>query len=337
MSNHSGPPAVCVVGCGHWGKNLVRNFHAIGSLYGFCESDPAIRARTSAQYPSAKNFSCYEEALRDPLVAAVAIATPAHTHHELGLAALAAGKDLFMEKPLALTWQHGLDLVNAARERKAILMVGHLLRYHPAIEALQQIIASGVLGRIDYAYSNRLSMGKIRREENALWSFAPHDISVLLALTQQFPLQVMAVGGSYLQPNIADVTTSHLLFDRGSRAHIFVSWLHPYKEQRLVVIGSEKMAVFEDTAATDKLVVYDKRIELKEGNFEVSRPQGAAVPFDSAEPLGRECGHFVECVATRRAPLTTGEEGVLVLKVLQACHWSLQMNGQPIPLHGNFS
>jgi predicted dehydrogenase len=197
---------------------------------------------------------------------------------------------------------------------------------------IQDLLADGVLGKIEYVYSNRLSMGKIRREENALWSFAPHDISVIRALFGQDPIQVTATGGAYLQPNIADVTVSNLLFDYGTRAHIFVSWLHPYKEQRLVVIGSKQMIVFEDTRAEHKLMTFDKRIEMKNGAMEAGKTQGVPVPFATDEPLKLECQHFVDCVRNRTTPRTPGEEGVAVLQVLQACQRSLQMNGEPVQM-----
>ena len=323
-------PRVCVVGCGHWGKNLARNFAALGNLYAICESDSA-RLRTFAElYPGTKAFAGLEDAIADPSVDALVLATPAEEHCRMALAALRAGKDVFVEKPLALEWQEGMEVVETAHRHGRILMVGHLLRYHPAILKIQQLLAEGVLGRVEYIYSNRLSMGKIRREENALWSFAPHDISVILALTGQLPLQVTATGGAYLQPNIADVTVSNLLFDRGTRAHIFVSWLHPYKEQRLCVIGSKQMIVFEDSRADHKLILYDKQIEWKNGQIETAKVEGVPVPFDADEPLRRECQHFVDCVATRRAANTPGEEGVEVLRVLQACQRSLQMNGEPV-------
>jgi UDP-2-acetamido-3-amino-2,3-dideoxy-glucuronate N-acetyltransferase len=173
-------------------------------------------------------------------------------------------------------------------------------------------------------------MGKIRKEENALWSFAPHDISVILSLVDQMPLQVTATGGAYLQPNIADVTVSNLLFENGARSHIFVSWLHPYKEQRLVVVGTRQMAVFEDTRQDDKLLLYDKCIERKNGGLEATKPTGRAVPLDLSEPLRSECLHFIDCVQNRRTPRTSGEEGLRVLQGLQACQRSLQMNGEPV-------
>jgi UDP-2-acetamido-3-amino-2,3-dideoxy-glucuronate N-acetyltransferase len=322
-------PRVCVTGCGHWGKNLARNFGELGTLHAICETDPGRLAAFAALYPQAKPHAQFADALADSSIDAVVLATPAEAHRDMAIAALRAGKDVFVEKPLALDWREGIDMVEAAHAANRILMVGHLLRYHPAVLKIQELLAEGTLGRIEYIYSNRLSMGKIRKEENALWSFAPHDISVILALTGQLPLQVTATGGAYLQPNIADVTVSNLLFDRGTRAHIFVSWLHPYKEQRLVVIGSKQMVVFEDSRPDNKLVLFDKQIEWKNGAIEAAKAKGIPVAFDPEEPLRRECLHFLDCVAHRRLPNTPGEEGVQVLQVLQACQRSLQLNGEP--------
>jgi UDP-2-acetamido-3-amino-2,3-dideoxy-glucuronate N-acetyltransferase len=330
-TENSQPSArICVAGCGHWGKNLARNFSGLGYLQAICESDPARLASFAKLYPQAKPYARLEDAIADGELDAVVLATPAEEHCRMALAALRAGKDVFVEKPLALDWQEGMQMVDTARECGRILMVGHLLRYHPAILKVQELVAEEAFGRIEYIYSNRLSMGKIRREENALWSFAPHDISVILALTRQLPMQVIATGGAYLQPNIADVTVSNLLFERGTRCHIFVSWLHPYKEQRLVVIGSKQMAVFEDSRPDNKLLLFDKRIEWKDGAIEAAKAPSIPVPFDPEEPLRRECLHFIECVSSRRKPNTPGEEGVEVLQVLQACQRSLEMNGEPV-------
>src|SRR5579884_4127107 len=321
---------VCVAGCGHWGKNLARNFHQMGELAAICEADTERLAAFAAQYPEAAPYSDFREMLRDHSIQAVVLATPAEQHYEMAIAALRTGKDVFVEKPLALDTADGEDLIEEAEERKRILMVGHLLRYHPAILAIQELTAAGTLGRVDYIYSNRLSMGKIRKEENALWSFAPHDISVILALIGEMPVQVTATGGAYLQPNIADVTVSNLLFGRGTRSHIFVSWLHPYKEQKLVIVGSKQMIVFEDSRLDNKLMLFDKHIEWRNGNMEASKPQGTPIEFGSEEPLRRECEHFLHCVLNRKTPLTNGREGLRVLQVLQACQRSLQMNGEPV-------
>ena len=224
------------------------------------------------------------------------------------------------------------ELTLLAESRARVLMVGHLLEFHPAITRLQELIEEGRHGRIEYIYSNRLNLGKVRREENALWSFAPHDISVILLLLKQLPIQVTATGGTYLQPNIADVTISTMLFSRGTRAHLFVSWLHPYKEQKLVVVGENRMAVFDDVRATDKLQLYDKRIDLVDGQFVVERPTAQSVEFSSDEPLLLECRHFVECIETRRTPKTDGHDGWRVLKVLETSQRSLSMNGEPVQL-----
>lgn len=324
---------ICVAGCGHWGKNLVRNFDALGALHGVFDTDAARRDAQRAAFPRARSYEQFEAVLADSDVHAVAIATPAEQHAPMAIATLQAGKDVFVEKPLALTAADGLRMVDAARRSGRLLMVGHLLMYHPAVQVVGQMVAAGDLGRLEYVYSNRLSMGKIRQEENALWSFAPHDISVILMLTGgAMPLQAAATGGSYLQPNIADVTMSTLLFDHGMRAHIFVSWLHPYKEQRLVVIGSKKMLVFEDSRATDKILLYDKEIAWKGGALEAAQSKGTPVPFDPLEPLRAECAHFLDCVASRKQPRTPGEDGVRVLEVLEACQRSMQLNGEPVQL-----
>jgi len=321
---------VCVVGCGYWGKNLVRAFWSLGNLYGISDVEKETVSGLSQMYPGVKTFVDFGEVLADPAIDAVVLATPAESHYSYAMKALEAGKHLFVEKPLALDWQDGAEMTAKANEFGRILMVGHLLQYHPAVVRLKELVRAGTLGRIEYIYSNRLSMGKIRREENALWSFAPHDFSVILSLIGHPPLQVAATGGAYLQPNIADVTMSNLLFDRGTRAHVFVSWLHPYKEQRLVVIGSKQMAVFEDSRQDRKLMLFNKQIELKGANLEAMKPLGVQVEIDDTEPLYLECAHFAECVATGSQPRTPGEEGVQVLKVLQACQMSLQLNGEPV-------
>lgn len=309
---------------------MARNFAQLGYLAGICEADPVRLQSFAEKYPSARPFGGFQDVLADPGIDAVALATPAEQHYSMAMQALSTGKDVFVEKPLALEWEDGTRMVEAAKQAGRLLMVGHLLRYHPAIVRIEQLLGENVLGKIEYIYSNRLSMGKIRREENALWSFAPHDISVILALTRRMPIQVTATGGAYLQPNIADVTVSHLLFDHGVRAHIFVSWLHPYKEQRLVIIGSKQMLVFEDSRPENKLLLYDKTIAWKDGIPEAGKTQAAPVAFEGAEPLRLECAHFADCVLNRQTPRTTGEEGVQVLQVLQACQRSLQMNGEPV-------
>ncbi len=291
-----------------------------------CDTTEAGRAAAVQIAPGVPVVASLDEVT----TGAVVIATPAATHYDLARQALETGRDVFVEKPLALTYAQGARLVQIASEQRRILMVGHVLEYHPAVVRLIQMVRSGDLGDIYYIYSNRLSLGKVRREENILWSFAPHDIAVLLRLLDTMPIQVSAVGGNYIQPNIADVTVTNLLFDNGVRAHIHVSWLHPFKEQRLVVIGSQKMASFDDVAK--ELVLYDQRVEVREGVPAPVRGVGERVAFDPTEPLRLECEAFLRAIMTREPPLTDGESGLRVLKVLQAAQRSLVTNGEPVPL-----
>jgi len=317
---------IAVCGVGYWGRNLARNFHQLRALGGICEPDPANRALAEQAYPGVRFFPDLEAILADKTVRAVALATPAVTHYDLARRALQAGKDVFVEKPLALEVGQGEELVRLAAQHQRILMVGHILRYHPAVQVLRELIDGGELGRIQYVYSNRLNIGKIRTEENILWSFAPHDISVMLALLDEEPREVSCQGGSYLNENVADVTMSQFLFPSGVRAHIHVSWLHPFKEQRLVVIGSEKMAVFDDQAA-HKLVLYPHRVEWRKRIPTAVKADGEPVEIETVEPLRAECRHFLECVETRRTPVTDGQEGVRVLRILTACQASLEKEG----------
>jgi UDP-2-acetamido-3-amino-2,3-dideoxy-glucuronate N-acetyltransferase len=325
---------IALIGAGYWGANLARIFHELGVLYHVCDFDLDRLRQMSAKYPHVQCGNSLDTVLQDPAIAGVAIATPAESHYDISRRALAAGKDVFVEKPLTLRCEHAEKLIASAELDRRILMVGHLLEYHPAITRLQELLENGELGRIEYIYSNRLNLGKVRREENALWSFAPHDISVILLLLKQLPIQVTATGGTYLQPNIADVTVSTMLFDRGVRAHLFVSWLHPYKEQKLVVVGQRAMAVFDDVKKNDKLQIYDKRIDLVNGQFVVEKPAARTIEFSADEPLMLEARHFLDCIRTRQTPKTDGYDGWRVLKVLEASQRSLSMNGEPVHLHG---
>ncbi len=321
---------IAVIGCGYWGKNLVRNFNQLGVLQTVCDLTPQGRATAAELAPQAKIVAAIGEAVNDPAVQGVVIATPAETHFDVVRQALQAGKDVFVEKPLALTYDQGAHLVQLAHRNARILMVGHVLEYHPAIVRLLELVRTGELGKVQYIYSNRLSLGKIRREENILWSFAPHDVAVTLRLMGGMPFQVIACGGSYVQPNIADVTITNLLFDNGVRAHIHVSWLHPFKEQRLVVIGSKKMASFDDVAK--QLVLYDQRVDVREGEPIPVKGQGELVAFSADEPLRLECQAFLDAIESRQPPVTDGVSGLRVLKVLQAAQRSLVMNGEPVAL-----
>jgi UDP-2-acetamido-3-amino-2,3-dideoxy-glucuronate N-acetyltransferase len=326
-------PKIASVGCGYWGKNLCRNFHALGSLAAVVDKtqDGQDTARSIAL--DTKITNSLNDVLRDDQIQAVALATPAETHAKLSIQAMQAGKDVFVEKPMALTLEEAIKMKKIAEETGRILMVGHLLEFHPAVLKLREMIASGELGKINYIYSNRLNFGKVRTEENALWSFAPHDVAVILRLMRQSPVEVSATGGSYLTNGIADTTLSNLRFDDESRAHIFVSWLHPFKEQRLVVVGDKKMAIFNDVAPFgEKIQLYPQNVEF-DGSMPLLKKEDAEfVEHANTEPLREECKHFLDCIQSRKQPLTNAQSGIDVLKVLHSCQQSIEQNGEPVSL-----
>lgn len=323
-------PLIAVFGCGYWGKNFVRNFAQLGVLAAVVDPSPAGRELARQMAPQARIYADPEAVFADPEIQGVVIATPAATHAALMEAALHAGKDVLCEKPLALRYEDALRSTRLAEQKKQIVMVGHILEYHPAVLTLRSLIEQGELGRMQYIYSNRLNLGKVRREENILWSFAPHDIAVILRLTGELPFQVIASGGSYIQSNIADVTVTHLTFDNGLAAHIFVSWLNPFKEQKLVVVGSRKMIVFDDVHKS--LILYDQRVDLKEGEPIPIKGEGLSLTYARDEPLRLECQAFLEAITSRKPPLTDARSGLRVLRVLQAAQRSLITHGQTILL-----
>lgn len=331
-SGASKQPNIALIGCGQWGRNLARNLAALGALRAVCDSNPVVLEGVRTLYPDVIVTRDPGGILQDSEIEACVIATPAASHSELARQALEAGKDVLVEKPLALTVRDGEALVELAEQRGRILMVGHLLEYHPAIEKLREMVKSGELGKIQYVYSNRLNLGRIRTEENALWSFAPHDIYVLLRLLGELPLEVACQGGSYLNHQLADVTMTTMNFASGVQGHIFVSWLHPYKEQKLVVVGDRKMAVFDDTLLLDKLQLYPHRVDWIERVPVAVKAEAESVSLPDVEPLAQECRHFLECLATRQHPRTDGPNGVAVLRVLEACQQSLERGGVPVGL-----
>lgn len=323
---------IAVLGCGAWGKNIARTMHQLGRLRAVVDPSESGRANAQSVAPGVSVHASAGAALNDSNIKAVMIATPAETHYSAACQAIAAGKDVFVEKPLTIDVDEARDLTNRAANAKRILMVGHLLEYHPAILKLHELVQKGELGKVRYLISNRLNLGKIRTEENALWSFAPHDIAVILRLVGQFPFEVVATGGCYVSPNIADVTVTQLLFDNGVRSHIFVSWLHPFKEQRLVVIGSQKMASFDDVAK--ELVLYDQRVDWKQGQPVPVKGEGVKVTYSQEEPLKQECLHFLECIEQRTTPRTDGQNGLRILQILHAAQRSLMTNGKPVSMSG---
>ncbi len=319
MSNNSGKEVakirVAVVGCGGWGKNLVRNFAELGALACVVDPDPGVAAQQAGLHQvAAKDFA---SVLADSHIDAVVIAAPAAQHFMLAQQVLLAGKHVYVEKPLALDLAEATALCDLAEKRGLTLMVGHLLQYHPVFLHLKRMVTEGALGKLNYIYSNRLNIGKLRREEDVMWSFAPHDVSMILSIMGSEPLHVSAVGSYHLQSNVADVTTMHLEFPGGANAHVFVSWLHPFKEQKLVLIGTKAMAVFDDTENWDrKLVVYAHDVDWK-GQIPVARKaEGRAIAVAEQEPLREECQHFLDSVANKTVPRTDGREGLRVLKVL---------------------
>ncbi len=316
-------PRVGVVGCGHWGRNLVRNFAELKALAAICDTNPSQAEAMARQFGVAARS--WNEMLDDPSISSVVVAAPAAAHGTLARQALTAGKHVLVEKPLALDLAEANELCAIAGERGRILMVGHLLQYHPAFIKLKEMVTAGLLGRLNYIYSNRLNLGRFRREEDILWSFAPHDISMILALIGQDPVKVIAVGSYHLHPTIADITTTHLAFPGGEQAHVFVSWLHPFKEQKIVVIGDRAMAVFDDGEPWErKLVLYRHTVEWRDAAPTPIKAEGEPIPLEAGEPLNSECRHFLECVSNGWQPRTDGREGARVLSVLQQASRSLK-------------
>jgi UDP-2-acetamido-3-amino-2,3-dideoxy-glucuronate N-acetyltransferase len=322
---------LALIGAGYWGRNLARNFHELGALAMVCDASDEVLAVQSAACPGIRVTKSVNDVMSDASITRVAIAAPAVRHFDLALRALQCGKDVFVEKPLALDVREGLTLVDLAEKKGRILMVGHLLQYHPCVRAIQRLVAEGQLGKLQYITSNRLNLGKIRREENALWSFAPHDISVVLSLVGgEMPDRVRCIGEAYLNNGVADVTLTTMSFPGGVNAHVHVSWINPFKEQRLTVVGSHAMLVFDDTLPwAEKVMLYRQPLVWQGGTVPTAKKAaGEAVAVPQEEPLRLECAHFLECCEERKAPVSDGEEGLRVLEVLNAAQRSLDGGGE---------
>ena len=330
---------IAVVGTGDWGANLVRNFAALpgARLVALCDSDPAHLERTAARHPGTRAVTRVEDIAADPDVDAVVVSASAVSHHPVAKAMMTAGKDVFVEKPLALSVAHAEELVRLADERQRILMVGHLLLHHPAVRYLSELVQRGDLGDLYYVTSQRVNLGKVRRDENALWSFAPHDLSVILHLLGEDPVDVAARGAAFLQDGVDDVVFLHLRFPGGRMAHVHVSWLDPHKLRQFTLVGSRKMVVFDDMEASEKIRIYDKGVD-RPGVVSYSealtvRSGDITIPKISLqEPLRIECQHFVDCVRERQRPLTDGASGLAVVRVLAAAQASLEAGGTPVPV-----
>lgn len=322
---------IALIGAGYWGKNLVRVFHELGALRTICDLNERNLLDRKKEFSDLETTNDFSKILNDMEIQAVVIATPAVTHYDICKKAILSGKDVFVEKPLALKVEEAEELVRIAKENNKILMVGHLLLYHPAVIKLKELIGKDELGEIRYIYSNRLNFGKLRKEENVLWSFAPHDISVIVDILGM-PEKVISIGRAYLHKDIPDTTMSVMEFDGGKAAHVFVSWLNPFKEQKLSVIGSKAMAVFDDQSK-DKLVLYRHSVKwLENGYPDAVKAEGDVMEVSKGEPLKEEAMHFLECIRERKQARTDGESALNVLRVLDACQKSMDNEGKRVSL-----
>lgn len=310
-------PSVAVIGCGAWGKNLVRNFHGLGALATVVELDPVIRAGLVKDYGI--ELQDMTAVLANPAIEGVVVALAARHHYEIGKQVLAAKKHLYVEKPLTMSYVQAQELINLAEQNNCILMVGHLPRYHPAFQKLVELVKEGEIGQLHYIYSHRLNLGRIRRDENVLWDLAPHDLSMVMAVTEAEPMDTATHSSCIMDPTIMDSAMVHMTFPGGVKGHIYNSWMHPFKEHRFVVMGSQGMMVFDDTQPWEsKLVIYHHVIEkLDELNFKTEYREGIAVHLEQSEPLRLECEHFLDCIAGGGMPLTGSIDALRVMKVLE--------------------
>jgi len=309
---------IACIGAGYWGKNLIRNFHNLGVLHTICDGRQDVIDAFSAQYPDVKGCLDVDDILANDDIQAVSIATPAETHFDLIKASLHAGKHVYVEKPLCLDEQHAKDCIQLADELGLTLMVGHLLWYHPMVLEIKRAVQAGELGQLRYIYSNRLNMGLLRSEENVLWSFAPHDISMILGLVGEEPESVQAHSANHLNPDIADQAVGLMKFPGNVSAHVFVSWLNPFKEQKLVVVGEDAMMVFDDTNQDwdQKLAKYAHSVDWDGSRPVAVKAEPEFIVLPKAEPLKNECQHFIDSFSAGSTPRTDGQEGLRVLKVL---------------------
>jgi predicted dehydrogenase len=331
---------VAVVGTGDWGANLVRNFASLpgAKLVAVCDANAQRLAKTAAQYPSTRAYADAAQVAADPEIQAVVVAASAIGHHPIAKQMLEAGKDVYVEKPLTLEVSHAEELVRLAKAKGRILMVGHLLIHHPAVQYMKKLVTDGTIGELLYVYCQRVNLGKVRKDENALWSFAPHDLSVILHLLDAEPLDVVARGSAFLQPDVEDVVFVDLRFPGNKLAHAHVSWLDPHKLRKFTVVGTQKMVVFDDMEASEKIKIYDKGVDragevVSYGDALTVRNGDILIPKISLqEPLKLECTHFIDCVRERKTPLTDGVGGLRVVKVLDAAQRSLKAGGAPVAI-----
>jgi predicted dehydrogenase len=316
---------IAVVGCGHWGKNLVRNFSELGALCSISDPNSEIADQYTSQY-NVKKYS-FTEIINDPNIKGVVLAVPAHLHASMAIESMNKNKNVFVEKPLGMNEAEAEAMIATAKKNKVRLMVGHLLQYHPIFKTIREHVGEGKIGEINYIYSNRLSFGKVRTEEDVIWSFAPHDISMILSLTGQEPEYVSTNATSILQKKIADTATIHLQFKSGLKSHISVSWLHPYKEHKLVIVGQSAILVFDDTKSWhEKLALYPFNVVSSNNLINLQNSGSLYGNVMEEETLIIECKHVINVVEKDMHLLTDGAEGLRVLKVLTAASRSRTKN-----------
>lgn len=316
---------LAVIGCGRWGINHVRVAAELlgDGLKAVCDINPTVSPKLKQLNLNVSFVKNYRDILEDPAINSVIIATPVPSHYSLAREALLAGKNVLVEKPLALISEHASDLTRIAEEKKLVLMVGHILLFHPAVNEIKNQLRQGKLGKLQYIYSNRLNLGTIRTEENILWSFAPHDISILQFLIEKLPIYVGAKGADLIQNGIEDTTLTYLVYPDNIHAHIFVSWLHPFKEHRLVVIGDAGMIVFDDTATTDKLKFFKKGFIQRNGTFQKFEAHFEILNYSTEQPLAEEHKHFYDCILNNKRPITDGNHAREVLEILEVAQSKL--------------
>jgi predicted dehydrogenase len=332
------PTRIGLIGYGYWGPNLARNFHSLANVHLVAVADAdAARLGEPARLYNARTCEDYRDLLSDPTLDAVAISTPARTHFEIARDALARGKHVLVEKPLAMTSADARELIALAHKNERVLMSGHTFEYNPVVWKIRELVESGVVGDVYYIYSNRVNLGRVQQDINAVWSFAPHDISILLYVLGTMPLEASARGGKYLNDHVEDVAFITLSFPKKILAHIHVSWLDPAKVRRMTIVGSQKMLVYDDVDAEARLRIYDKGVyrhgtdygeyQLKVHSGDISIPR-----IEMSEPLHNECAHFIECIRENKTPRTDGESGLRVIRVLEAAQESLAKNGAAVPV-----
>jgi UDP-2-acetamido-3-amino-2,3-dideoxy-glucuronate N-acetyltransferase len=307
---------VCVVGAGYWGKNHIRILHELGFLGGIVESNKETLNCFAEQYPDVKGFLSLDEALQDKSFLGFTVATPAKTHYPVAKQAMEAGKHVLVEKPLALEKKHAEELIHLSEKNNVNLMVGHVLLFHPAIKKIKELINKGKIGKLQYIYSNRLNLGQVRTEENVFWSLAPHDISVFQYFTNSFPTSIHASGSAFLQEGIHDSTLTQLKYPSGVEGHIFVSWLHPFKEHRLVVIGTEAMITFEDSSEGNPLKLYAKKIDMENGIPEKIDGPVTLIDYEQKMALTEELQYFVSHLDGKKPNIANGKHALEVTKIL---------------------